>query len=308
MAVLPEFIKTIHHDVYPAIDPTREVLSAKGKFVVVTGGGSGIGPYLAEAFATAGAAKMALLGRTERTLSSTKQYLESKYGVQVSIHIADVGQEAAVNKAFQEIRSIGSIDVLVNNAGYLPDNLSIADSDIEEWWRAYDVNVKAALFVTRAMLKNTASNVVLINMSAKLAHTPPMSGLSAYATSKLASAKLFEYVQFEEPSLRVFNLHPGIIATDMSEKARVVARAMLCNLTLVRFSSSRCIFANPSIDQLPAHFSVWLASPEGAFLKGKFVWANWDVDEIKAHAKEIESTNIFTIGMTGFTPSSSLHL
>jgi hypothetical protein len=55
----------------------------------------------------------------------------------------------------------------------------------------------------------------------------------------------------------------------------------------------------PPKAQLPAHFSVWLASPEAAFLKGKFVWANWDVDEIKALAERIESTNIFTTGVTG---------
>ncbi len=66
-------------------------LSAKGKSVVVTGGGSGIGPHIAEAFAKAGAAKIALLGRTEKTLLSTKQSLDSKYPVQVSTQVADVG-------------------------------------------------------------------------------------------------------------------------------------------------------------------------------------------------------------------------
>ena len=32
--------------------------------------------------------------------------------------------------------------------------------------------------------------------------------------------------------------------------------------------------------QLPAHFAVWLASPEADFLHGRFVWAHWDVDEM----------------------------
>ena len=32
--------------------------------------------------------------------------------------------------------------------------------------------------------------------------------------------------------------------------------------------------------QLPGDFAVWLASPEAAFLAGKFVWAQWDVDEL----------------------------
>ena len=44
---------------------------------------------------------------------------------------------------------------------------------------------------------------------------------------------------------------------------------------------------------------VWLASPEAAFLKGKFVWANWDVDELKARAKEIETTSLLTVDLAG---------
>lgn len=42
------------------------------------------------------------------------------------------------------------------------------------------------------------------------------------------------------------------------------------------------------IVELPGDFCVWLASKEAKFLHGKFVWANWDVDELKARAEEIE--------------------
>lgn len=51
---------------------------------------------------------------------------------------------------------------------------------------------------------------------------------------------------------------------------------------------------------LPASFSVWLASPEASFLKGKFLWTNWDVDELKAKAKEIEESNQLSIGLGGW--------
>lgn len=51
---------------------------------------------------------------------------------------------------------------------------------------------------------------------------------------------------------------------------------------------------------LPGGFSVWLASPEARFLNGKFVWANWDVDELKARAKEIESGSLLSIGLVGW--------
>lgn len=40
--------------------------------------------------------------------------------------------------------------------------------------------------------------------------------------------------------------------------------------------------------RLPAHFIVWMTSPEARFLRGRFVWANWDVEQLKARAKEIE--------------------
>lgn len=51
---------------------------------------------------------------------------------------------------------------------------------------------------------------------------------------------------------------------------------------------------------LPASFSVWLASTEARFLKGKFLWANWDVDELKAHAKEIEAGSRFNLQVVGW--------
>lgn len=51
---------------------------------------------------------------------------------------------------------------------------------------------------------------------------------------------------------------------------------------------------------LPASFNVWLASPEAHFLKGKFLWANWDVDELIAKAREIEASTQLSIGLVGW--------
>ncbi|KAI1044134.1 hypothetical protein LB505_010555 [Fusarium chuoi] len=57
------FTKTWHNKPYPSIDPTRPELSAAGKFVAITGGGTGIGRSIAIAFAQAGASTVAILGR-----------------------------------------------------------------------------------------------------------------------------------------------------------------------------------------------------------------------------------------------------
>ena len=50
---------------------------------------------------------------------------------------------------------------------------------------------------------------------------------------------------------------------------------------------------------LPGHFNVWIASPEAEFLKGKFVWVNWDVDELKALAKEVQESMLLRISLNG---------
>ena len=44
---------------------------------------------------------------------------------------------------------------------------------------------------------------------------------------------------------------------------------------------------------------VWLVSEEAAFLKGKFVWANWDVEEMVARKNEIEKGSLLRVGLTG---------
>ena len=45
---------------------------------------------------------------------------------------------------------------------------------------------------------------------------------------------------------------------------------------------------------------VWAASTEAKFLNGRFAWANWDVDELKAAAADIEAGPRFTTGLLGW--------
>lgn len=51
---------------------------------------------------------------------------------------------------------------------------------------------------------------------------------------------------------------------------------------------------------LPAHFLVWLVSPEGEFLRGKFVWANWDVQELIAMKEEFRAPDKLVTGLLGW--------
>lgn len=58
--------------------------------------------------------------------------------------------------------------------------------------------------------------------------------------------------------------------------------------------------ANCDLVSLPASFMVWLASPEAIFLKSKFLWTNWDVDELMERAAEIEAGMELNIQVVGW--------
>ena len=52
--------------------------------------------------------------------------------------------------------------------------------------------------------------------------------------------------------------------------------------------------------ELAGHAAVWLCSEEAKFLRGKFVWCNWDVDEMKAKKEEIEGSLLLTANCIGW--------
>lgn len=52
--------------------------------------------------------------------------------------------------------------------------------------------------------------------------------------------------------------------------------------------------------KLPAKFVVWIASPEGEFLRDRFVWASWDVEELEGVEEEITRGNLLTMGLKGW--------
>ena len=75
---------------------------------------------------------------------------------------------------------------------------------------------------------------------------------------------------------------------------------MVSNLSETFLIVERCVNTSVFIADLPASFCVWLASGESDFLKGRFVWANWDVNEMKAKAEEIVGNDLLTMRLTGW--------
>jgi short subunit dehydrogenase len=145
------FTKTLHRDIYPAINPENEKLSQKGRVVVITGASQGIGqkvlhtyipyrrpffflsfPYnfiavlklaaakgFAASFAKAGAKALYLTARSEASLAATKKLVQNlNPNIAVITKAVDVQNESQVIELFDQIKSeYGKADVLINNAG-----------------------------------------------------------------------------------------------------------------------------------------------------------------------------------------------
>jgi NAD(P)-dependent dehydrogenase (short-subunit alcohol dehydrogenase family) len=214
-------VKYYHTDTYPAIDPTSPRLSTKGKNVVITGGGSGIGKSIALSFAKSGAFSTSILGRTAKTLIETHAKIKKAYPKTTAhYYIADIEDSNALVTAFKSIQStVGSVHILVANAGYLTDIGPIDKINPVEWFKGFEINVKGNFNLVNAFITVATKGASIISISTVLAHLPHMPGYSSYHTSKLVAAKLFDYVHYENPDLFVLNVHPGTIDTAMNKKS-----------------------------------------------------------------------------------------
>jgi NAD(P)-dependent dehydrogenase (short-subunit alcohol dehydrogenase family) len=215
--------KTFRTSAYPAINPSLPALSSAGKNIVITGGGSGIGSEIAKAFAQSGASSIALVGRTEDSLLRTKQEIEAEYGstTKVGTYVADITNATALDLSLKSHAAShgGHLHVLVANAGFLPTNATLLDSSPEDWYNGFEINVKGTFNLLRAFIPHATEDAVVLNTSSAVVHLPWVPGLSGYSASKLAAAKVYEYLHHEHPGLFVLNVHPGTINTPMLEKA-----------------------------------------------------------------------------------------
>ena len=131
-----------------------ESLSLDGKNVVITGGGTGLGLAMVRALARAGAT-LAIAGRRQGPIDDAAAEAESlgSEAISVPTDVTDVPQVEGLMRAATE--RFGKIDVLINNAGAVQDNVRkpIWEITDEDWHRVMDVNLTGAFYCSRAVSK-----------------------------------------------------------------------------------------------------------------------------------------------------------
>jgi NAD(P)-dependent dehydrogenase (short-subunit alcohol dehydrogenase family) len=310
--------RTYRTDTYPSISPTLPKLSTAGKSAFVTGGGAGgIGAAIAASLVRSGISTLGLLGRNESRLRETKLTLETiSPKTMVHIYFAELSDQLAVQRAVSSFATTvpgGKIDILVANAGYLADLSSVDAADPKEWWTGFETNVLGNLHLLQAFFPFAPEKgASVVHISTAAVHLPYLAGHGSYRASKAAATKLFEYVAAEHPEHYVLQVHPGLIlSSGMTSKLLEQLKGLQGDkgefssvFFLLSISASRCFQLADKVILLVAlsgDFVNWAISPEARFLNGRFVHANWDVEELKAMAPELaKDPEKFTMGLRGW--------
>jgi 3-oxoacyl-[acyl-carrier protein] reductase len=189
----------------------------QGKIAIVTGGGSGFGRGIAEAFAREGAKVL-----VADLNAQAAEDVATSIGGEARAFACDVARKADVEAMVREAVSVfGGLDIMVNNAGVTHRNQPLLDVSEEEFDRIYAVNVKSIYLTTLACVPEMEKRGggVIIN-TASTAGVRPRPGLTWYNGSKGAAVILTKSmaVELAPKKIRVNAINPVMGETGMLEQ------------------------------------------------------------------------------------------
>jgi len=197
----------------PQSTPTQRL---SGKVAVITGGSSGIGYAIAEAFVAEGCSVF-ITGRNEEKLNAAEVKLTPANSAQVVPHLCDVREQYSVEALFDMVQTrFGHIDILVNNAGISQPPTPVELTSVEMWREMIDINLNGMFLCTRSALPMMKRGGTIVNnLSAAAKQVFP--NFSAYTAAKTGAYGFTRALRDElmPRGIRVTALMAGATWTDI---------------------------------------------------------------------------------------------
>jgi 3-oxoacyl-[acyl-carrier protein] reductase len=238
-----------------------------GRVALITGGSRGIGAAIAKAFAGEGARVAITYRAREDAARDVVTAIEHDGGEAFAIK-ADASRADDAKRAVDEtVARFGHINILVNNAGAIGAEYSVADMPVEEWDRLIGTDLRGVFLATKFALAHMPTEPVgkIINISSELS-IKGRPTQAHYCAAKGGINGFTRALQWEVgPGICVNSLAPGPIATDL----------ILADMTPEWIEKEKDILAGRlgTVEEI-AGPAVLLASDEGNFFMGQFISPN----------------------------------
>jgi len=199
---------------------TQELFSLKGRVAIITGGGRGIGKFIATGMAEAGSDVVIASRKIDNCVEAAREIeVLGVKAMPVQCDLADV--EDIENLVKKTMESFGRIDILVNNAG-LTWGAPTLEYPLDKWEKVINVNLRGVFFlsrdVARIMVKQNRGKIV--NITSILSFrgaTEEMNAAVAYNASKggVNALTLDLAVKLARYNINVNGIAPGYFDTDL---------------------------------------------------------------------------------------------
>jgi NAD(P)-dependent dehydrogenase (short-subunit alcohol dehydrogenase family) len=252
-------------------------LSAKSLRVLVTAGGSGIGRVIAQTFANAGA-RVHISDIEEKVLAEARKALPA-----VSHTLGDVAKLADVDRLFDDVkRSLGGLDVLVNNAGIAGPTAKVEDIRPEDWERCIAIDLNGMFYCTRKampMIKAAGGGSIVNLSSAAGRHGFPQR--TPYAAAKWGVVGFTKSLAVEAgpDRVRVNCILPGLVEGERIERV-IAAKAKALGIgheaMREKFLETTSLRSTVSAQDI-ANMALFLCSEAGRRITGQALPVDADV-------------------------------
>jgi len=238
------------------------MIDFKNKNILITGASGGIGNALVMKFVSLGGNVLGTGTNTEKL-----DLLKKKYP-NIKVKKFNMSDHSRIVEFVDNVSlELGSLDILINNAGVNMDNLSLRMKD-EEWKKVIDINLTSTFLLTKSTIKKMLKNKFgrIVNITSIVGHTGNL-GQANYSASKSAIIGMSKSlaIEYAKKDITINCVSPGFIQSSMTMNIAEKVRLYLTSrIPMGRLGSGEDV----------SNCVAFLSSTEASYITGETIHVN----------------------------------